>query len=789
MTSWILCWLMVPAVVVVLSIGLGLLAQWAARTPMSGPVVVAMGMSALVVLATLLTTLSVTVALSGPLVLALAGAGWVLGWPSMRWHSGRTWPSLAALAAFICYAAPVALSGGVSWAGFIKLDDSATWMALGDRLASAGNTTTDLAHSTYGVLVGLLLNSGYPVGAFADLGMIGRLTGQDIAFVLAPLMATLAAGLAFALYAATQGLVRSVVWRAVIAFIASTSALLVGYVLWGGIKEVTLALLLTTACLMLTRGKADTRPLLGQAALLAVPLAGVLVVFGIAGAVYLAPLALVETVLIWRSYGFKSLLRAAAVFVGVIAVLGFPTWRVVSLQLSTAGASELRGSQDIGNLFGPLSFWQVFGVWPTGDFRVAPESRAVTALLIAVVVGGVIGGVLVGIRRRLPAVPVFVGMSLLLSVGSVFGNAWLVGKVLAVAAPAMLLAAGVAFAHVAESGRRFEGMALIGLVGVGVLVSNTMAYREVWIAPADRMQELATIGAIDAPKPALILEYNPAAARYLLRYLDTEGAGELRYNEIPMYGGKGLGKGDFGDIDDFPVTTLAAYPTLVLRTELTASRPPSVYVVSRPGTYYDVWTADRSVPAILSHWPLGDHSDPAAPAPCDIVKQAIAVAGQTGRVAAAVRPPQVVVSLSDSVLPPGWTVGAAPGSVSVSSPGTVTSSFDVPADGTYLATIGGSIFGGVTVSVDGQEWYSDQGRLNWTPYSNPMPARSLTKGAHTLTVTYSVGWLPGQGYTPSSIGPVVLSTSGANVPVTYVSTADALTLCGKRLDWVEAVAS
>ena len=788
MLLWVMSWLVVPVFVIAVSVGLGLLAEIATRTRLPAPVIVIVGLSCLVVLSTLLTALHATAVVAGPVLVVLSIGGWLLGRPALWARRPRRWSSLGALAVFVCYSAPVALSGSPSWGGFIKLDDTATWMALADRLGTEGRTTDGLAHSTYGVLVRLLFDQGYPVGAFADLGVVARVLGQDVAWVVQPLMATMAAGLGWALYAATAGLVRSVIWRGFVAFVASTSTLLMGYVQWGGIKEVTLALLLATCCVLLTQGPRDPRPLLSQAVLFAVPMAGVFVLFGIAGFVYLLPLGLAEVALVWRSYGWRRLPAPTAVFVAAFVVLGSPTLLLLGKQWATYRDSSLNGSQDIGNLFGPLSFWQVFGVWPTGDFRVSPEATGVTVFLVAVVVAGAVGGTVLAVRARRPTVPVYVVMSLGVAVWSSFGNAWLEGKVLAAASPALLLAAGVGFAWMAEHGRFFEGAVLAGVVALGVVVSNTLVYREVWIAPSDRMQELAAIGALDVPAPALILEYSAPGARHFLRKLDAEGAGELRYNEIPMYSGVGLTKGAYADIDDFPITTLAAYPTLVLRTELVGSRPPSNYVVARAGAFYDTWVADPAAAPVLQHWPLGDHSDPAADAPCATVRAAIAAAGTTGRVAAAVRAPQTVVDLSAGSRPSGWTAGSQPGSVSITTPGSVTTSFGVTTAGRYRVTLGGSLWGGVRITVDGAEVWSDHGRLNWTPYSNPVTALDLAAGTHTLVVEYSSGLLPGAGYTPAEIGPVVLSTTGADGPVTYLEPAQALSLCGQRLDWVEAVA-
>ena len=59
-----------------------------------------------------------------------------------------------------------------------------------------------------------------------------------------PYLAACAAALSLCLYALIQPLIPSARIRASIAFLAAQSALLYGYSLWGGIKELTAAFLL-----------------------------------------------------------------------------------------------------------------------------------------------------------------------------------------------------------------------------------------------------------------------------------------------------------------------------------------------------------------------------------------------------------------------------------------------------------------------------------------------------------------------------------------------------------------
>jgi hypothetical protein len=46
---------------------------------------------------------------------------------------------------------------------------------------------------------------------------------------------------------------------------------------------------------------------------------------------------------------------------------------------------------------------------------------------------------------------------------------------------------------------------------------------------------------------------------------------------------------------------------------------------------------------------------------------------------------------------------------------------------------------------------------------------------------------PGSGGQPFPLGPLALAQETVNAPITYVPANEARRLCGKRLDWVEAL--
>ena len=78
------------------------------------------------------------------------------------------------------------LAGEASFAGYIKLDDTATWLALTDRVMEHGRSLEGLAPSSYEATLAFNVGDGYPVGAFLPLGVGAELIGTDPAWVIQP---------------------------------------------------------------------------------------------------------------------------------------------------------------------------------------------------------------------------------------------------------------------------------------------------------------------------------------------------------------------------------------------------------------------------------------------------------------------------------------------------------------------------------------------------------------------------------------------------------------------------
>ena len=179
-----------------------------------------------------------------PIVVALAIAGFALSWG--RWRRPEPWAVALVILVFAAYAAPIVLSGQATFAGYIRLDDTATWMALTDRVMEHGRSLAGLDPSTYEATLSFNLGDGYPIGVFLPLGVTRALVGQDVAWLIQPYMAFGGAVLGLALWQLAEPIVRPLPLRAAVSLLAALSALLFGYYLWGGIKEVAAAALLAS---------------------------------------------------------------------------------------------------------------------------------------------------------------------------------------------------------------------------------------------------------------------------------------------------------------------------------------------------------------------------------------------------------------------------------------------------------------------------------------------------------------------------------------------------------------
>jgi hypothetical protein len=776
--TMLVAWLVFPAVLAALSLGCGLLLERAAGVRLPGSLLVPAGVALIIVVASLATMRAATAELATPLVVALAVAGYGLSFP-LRGHRLDLWCIGGAVAVFAVFAAPVVASGDPTFAGYIKLDDTSTWLAFTDHVMERGRDLTGLAPSTYEATLASNLPGGYPIGSLLPLGVGHELTGEDSAWLFQPQLAFLAALLTLAGYELVRPLIRSRPLRVLTVAIASQAALFYGYALWGGIKELATTPMVALLAALVPRFLSDggrVRSVLPLATVTAATIA----ILSVAGGVWLLPV-LAAAILALRAFPPQQFLALAGTFAVVAAMLSIPalseaeTFVVKNVE---AAGSGLRADAELGNLIEPLNPLQLFGIWPTGDFRYDPGELELTYILIAVVLVAGLAGLALALRARQYGLPIYALASVTAAAATAaVGSPWVDAKAFAMASPALLLVALSAVAICFEHGRRVEAVIAAAAIVGGVAWSNVLAYHEVWLAPYDKLSELEAIGErIGDQGPTLMTEYEPYGVRHFLREADPEGASELRRRTVPLRDGRVLGKGEVADIDQFDLSGLLEYRTLVLRRSPLASRPPSVFRVIWEGRYYEIWQRTDAAAPIVEHVALGDGGAPAAIPRCGEILRLARRAGPAGRLAAVVRSRPVVIH------------PAAGGRIFLDDALSISQTFDLPVAGSYGAWVGSEFRGRVQLSVNGDGVGEARHELEPEQFTL-IDERRLPAGRNAVQLDYGGPDLrPGSGGRPwFGLGPLVFSRSTAARPVLYVRAQDARSLCGRSLDWVEAI--
>ena len=788
----LIAWLVFPIVLGVLCLGCGLLLDRASGGCIPGALVMPAGFASIIVVAQVPTLWDPTAKMVVPLVVALAIGGF---WASRRWRhpaSSARAPAAAALGVFAVYAAPIVLSGQATFAGFIRLDDTATWMALTDRVMEHGRSLAGLPPSTYEATLAFNLGAGYPIGVFLPLGTARALVGQDVAWVIQPYLAFCAALLGLALWELASRLERSAALAALAAFVAAQSALLFGYYLWGGIKETAGAALVATVA-GLAVGALRRRLSPSSLVPLAVASAALVGVLSGGGAIWLVPplaaLAIAAVPLLGPS---RSLLVGAG-FAAATVALCAPVLAPGGFLPPTS--SPLTSASALGNLGHPLSKLQLFGVWPAGDFRLDPVDPGATYALIAVTGAAALVGLYTAWRDRLAGLPLYVvGTLAACAVIVAFGSPWVDAKAMAIAAPAILIAAmSGAIAILRRPGLplRVAGAVILAAVVGGVMWSNALAYRDVNLAPRDQLAELESIGhRIAGQGPTLMTEYEPYGVRHFLRDAAPEGASELRRRVVPLIGGGTLHKGMTADTDRFRLNAILTYRTLVLRRSPFQSRPPSPYGLIWRGRYYEAWQRPPGMPTrVLGHLGLGHGVNPGGMPRCTAVRRLAKEAGSGGRLLAVPRRRVVGVKLSTTHHPLSWQWAGYPASLLPSGPGQIRARVHIARPGDYTLWLGGSVRPLVDLEIDGRPAGQVRHELNNDGEYVELGSSRLVPGEHTVTIDFHGADLhPGSGGPPSPIGPLVLSAQDpADTRVLGFSRPDASRLCGRTWDWIEAV--
>ena len=861
--SLIPSWVLFPLLLAAIGAGWGVLVERAAGAQVNDALLLPVGMAAALIVAGSVTAFSSTAPAAVPVVAVGAAAGLIL-WARVRLldrsnpaaadelaaESGSAarrrllpgrWPLFAAVGALLAYGAPVLLSGHANFTGYVKLDDTATWFNVVDIVMSHSHSLAALnaafhPPSTFTAVFTADVGEHYPLGAFMLLGIGHGLTGIDPAWIIQPYFACCAAAVALGVYALIEPLVPSPRLRALVAFLAAQPALLYGYSLWGGIKEMT-------AAFVVVLGVALAAPLLRRPpqsarevrAMLPLAVAGgaLIQTLQIGGGGWAGPMLLILAVAwLLQKRGRKRLgisLGSLGGLAAMTAVLILPVWVALNSFLTSHFTGLFSEGQTVaekfGNLVQPISGWQLAGIWPSGDFRfTAPAIPTVPFIVVALITALV--GLWLSVRRRQFGLALYVAVVLCAcGLAWVVGaTPWVLGKSLAISAPALLAAALTGAAMLWSSRPRnvwMLGPLLMLVIGGGVLFSNVLAYSDATLAPRARLVELQHIGELLPGKgPTFVNEYEAYADRHFLRAGAPVEPAEYRPVTLQLRSGAILTKAAWANIDAFPLSTLLPYRSIVTRRSPVESRPPSIYSLVWQGRYYQLWQRPEPAPTtILEHIPYGEPNthpycgnaqnapsealcalNPVAIPSCpQLLGFARRASKEHAHLVAYQRAIPVFAYGDDVLWPDTWIHEEASHTLVATTPGTAVGHIAVASSQRYELFLGGTFGRGFEVSVDGRKVGTVKDQLTGFFSYIPVADMFLTAGVHRFEYSYPhVNLTPGNGETVNagefasdvrftSLTGVVLQPQSPPSELLSVAPAEAKSLCGRPLEWVELV--
>ncbi len=807
MVEMILVWLLAPAFMVLTSYGLGLLLSWAIRKRLNFALAVPMGFLLIVILGSLLTMNASTV----PYVATLIGILSILGFfVSAIWFRSYflfDWPSgLAGICVYFLSGLPVMAYGHPSWAGWVQLDDTASWFAITNRLMTVGQTGINVINSTYERLMQIIFgttsgsiapdNFSYPLGSFVPFGVMSKMSGIERAWLFQPYLA-LAAGMSAMVLVV---IARERIAKKWITFVVGTLSLLAStifsYEMWGGIKEIVILLpLLLFAYLLLTTTRVSSKP--ERFAYSVVTLLGFYFVGGKTSLGLVLPIVFVALLT-------KISFANRKIFLGILAAVVVASG--VGVYFLRAGNNALGRFfvpviTDPGNLARPLNLLQVMGIWPSGDFRLDPKFKPLTYSLIAIALAMVIVGIASSFKNGFWILPALVVSCVsVIGYSDYFAGIWITGKAIAVASPVFVFAGCIgayeAWTWLGDNPKFNFGqvktqyilLALSVAAASGVLVSDVMTYRNIWIAPYSQVDELRQIGITFAGQgPTLMTDYSVFGARYFLRDSGTESASELRVHPILMSDGTQVPKGFSADIGLFDSATINSYNVLVLRKSPVASRPPLNYELAWSGMHYEVWRKVANSPAIKYMLPLGNNFTPGSIPACQDVTKFLAQRTKGDKIFAVDRNKTYLISFSNGDLPSSWIpTGASSGAVDRTGSGGFSRTFSVDETGFYDLSLAGSFPGKLSLLIDGNQIYSGHSVFEGNPtLTNTLTNVHISAGQHVLTLIYTSPILMPGSDVSYRFGPIFLSTQFAgDAKAKQISLSRIPQLCAENLDWI-----
>lgn len=796
-------WVIAPAAVALACAGLGALLGAVSRVRL-GALTLPAGYLAGIAICNLAlgVGLGAKTAIAAMVVAAVAGVALAAPWRDRAWRgriTGRLWPASAALGAFLIGMAPLVGSGRSGILGYVLNNDSSVHITAVELITEHGARAVDTSSSSY-AYVGTLFNGGYPLGSYAWPLFTQSALGVDAFHTWSPLIALTLAMTALVVYAAIRQLGVARPLAAGAGCLVSCGYLSYSYLAQGGAKEVMTGTAVYGTIALFTAAlgqRLDLRALLPTA----VGAAAAIAVIGLGAAAWLGPAALATVVVlglsrerVWRLARAARSRAGVLVLGGVLALLLLAAPAVVaSLRFIRGSDAHLRDPAAIGNLVGPVPWYEAFNVWLDQDYRYAvPAFPWVTRVAIAVAAALAILGVVHAVRRRAALVPLAVlagscGAIIISARYSIYFDA----KTYMALAPALGLAttAGLAWLWSRRNrSARSLGNALGSALALGIIASAALVYSGAWLTPKDRFQELGEINKRFAGRGPMLVNEREDYAKYLLRDAQPwESWGPwqpvrgLRVGRIPEP------VPHTPDFDDYTRDHIARFKLLLERKRPGGSLPPASFRPSYETRHYRVW--ERVGPMAPRHLALGLGTPTGAAAlDCDAseVRRLFDDARRSGRPlrVADGREPVILDFPTRGFNYGGIQKATVPGfvdrrgGVSLSEPG--------PLRGNYAVWIKGSYGPGVRVFAGRQRIGDIFGDLGLpSEWHRVGSLRVTSKQPDIVQLSLEKPWWQSGSRRSDLQGPLAFVRLPDKPVVKTINPGRAEQLCGRSLDWIE----
>ena len=371
-----------------------------------------------------------------------------------------------------------------------------------------------------------VLGHGYPLGPHGLAAALAGGFGMSVELTFTALLMVVVVLTAFAARAVLTDLWRPAATLA--ALLTSLAYLLASFYAQAAFKETMLALFVLGLAALLRELVAQRRIGPRAAPLLALPAAGTVLVYSypglawIVGTIGLAALGLLvaHRRLLRRDIILPTLRRSLPTLGVLAAVLVVALASQVTrlqaffeqLSLSPAG-SGIIPEANIGNLVGPVSPYEVLGIWLREDFRIGPAHQFRGGMLAAVALVALLFAVIWWLRRREVVVLATAAACGLLYVAvREAESAYLAAKALVILSPFPMLL--VTRALLARAPRRVPELRAVHVAVTVVFVcaagwSSLLALRNAQINPrATHQRELVSLRALLADRSVLFLGFD-----------------------------------------------------------------------------------------------------------------------------------------------------------------------------------------------------------------------------------------------------------------------------------------